>query len=115
MKSIGNVNIDTRLSKTPPVTYDLPGSGGTPQAIDLTNEKAAFLSLCLESDSYITWTNAGATAAATALGSDATRAKWPAGLYDIPIAGNYDQVMYVKSQAVSATTDGIIVAFVDAN
>lgn len=115
MKSVGNTFIDTRLSATPPVTYDLPASGGTPQAIDPTGEKVAFLSLYVAADFYATWTKEGATAAATALASDATRAKWPSGHYDIPVAGNHDQVLYLKSQAVGATTDGIVVAFVEAS
>lgn len=115
MKSVGNVLASPRISSTPPATVDLPASSGTPVEIDATGEKVAFLTVYSHADFYFTWTKDGASTGATYLGSDGTRGKLPAGKWTFPCAGNLDQKFYIKSQAASATTDGLIIMLEEAD
>jgi len=109
MKSAGN-NFILKLSKTPPVTVDLPASGGVPEKIVLTGEMTASVTLYIAADCF--WTVAENDAdGATRLSNDATRFKMPSGFLQIDISGCHDYNLYVKSQAVGATVDGIAYAY----
>lgn len=95
-----------KMSSTPPVTVDLPASGGTPAEIDLTGEMTTQVSLNVEDDFY--WTTAeNATDGASNLGSDATRGKLPSGQHIFYCSANYSYKLYIKSQSASATTSGL--------
>ena len=108
MKSAGNL-FTLKLSKIPPVTVDLPATGGTPVKIDITQEMVASVTIQIDGDSYWTVAEDDATGAAN-LGSDATRFKMDAGILQVDVSGCHDYYLYIKSQA-AAVTDGISYAF----
>lgn len=113
MKSISNVQNTPKVSSTPPKTVDLPASSGTPVEIDTTGEKVAFVTIYAAADFYFTWATATATGA-TRLGSDDTRGKLPAGKWTFPCSANLSEMFYVKSQAASATADGLVIMLEEA-
>ena len=105
MKSAGNSFI-LKLSETPPVTVDLPGSGGVPAKIETTGEMVAVANIYVAADFYMTIAKTDAVGA-TRITSDTTRGKFPAGFYNFEVSALHEDNIYIVSQAVGATTDGI--------
>jgi len=104
MKSAGNGTVQ-KLSETPPKIVDLPISSGTPAKITFTDEMTASVTVYATSDFF--WTIAKTDAiAATRITNDATRGKFPAGIYEFQCSGNHEDNLYIVSTG-AAVADGL--------
>lgn len=104
MKCIGN-GIVQKVSETPPKIVDLPISSGTAAKITLTDAMTASVTVYATSDFF--WTIAKTDAiAASRITDDATRGKFPAGVFEFECSGNHEDNLYLISVG-AAVVDGI--------